>query len=200
VQSPGLRRFSAAYGTGATQNVFDYFAQHRTENEWEHGTGHMSDANTLVRDTVIENSNGDTNPVNFSAGIVDIGNDIPGDQQARYIESETEPADPAPSTIWLQPSTGALWYRTGNWWVELGGGKKGADGVDGSSFELMGNWSAGAYLAQQAVYHAPTVTAYIANTDTSNEPPHADWDILAPGADEGALIGKAAALAIVFGG
>lgn len=79
----GKVRFSDGtygFGTGSTQNVLDYFASNRDAAEWEYGTGHMSDANTLVRDTVIAGSNG-ASPVNFSAGTKDITNDIPAERQ-----------------------------------------------------------------------------------------------------------------------
>ena len=51
-QTFGKQRFSTAFGTGGTTNVFDYFIAHRSANEWEYGTGHMSDATTLVRESV----------------------------------------------------------------------------------------------------------------------------------------------------
>lgn len=76
----GKRRLSDAFGTGVTTDVFDYFVSHRSAAEWEQGTGHMSDANTLVRDTVIASSNSNA-AVNFSAGIKDITNDIPASKQ-----------------------------------------------------------------------------------------------------------------------
>ena len=78
----GKVRFSNGtygFGTGGT-DVFDYFTSNRDAAEWEYGTGHMSDANTLVRDTVIAGSNG-ASPVNFSAGTKDITNDIPAERQ-----------------------------------------------------------------------------------------------------------------------
>jgi hypothetical protein len=78
----GKQRFSDsnAFGSGATTNVFDYFISHRTAAEWERGTGHMSDTNTLVRDTVIESSNAHA-AVNFSAGTKDVTSDIPAANQ-----------------------------------------------------------------------------------------------------------------------
>lgn len=79
----GKQRFSGAFSTGATQNVFDYFISNRGATEWERGTGHMSDANTLVRDTVIESTNSN-NAVNFSAGTKDVCNDIPAGNQTRF--------------------------------------------------------------------------------------------------------------------
>lgn len=78
----GHIRFSNAtygFGTGGT-NVFWYFIANRAANEWEIGTGHMSDADTLVRDTVLLSSNSN-NAVNFSAGTKDVVNDITAAQQ-----------------------------------------------------------------------------------------------------------------------
>lgn len=82
----GKRRFSSPFGTGGS-NVFDYFVSHRGAVEWERGTGSMSDANTLVRDTVIASSNSNS-AVNFSAGLKDVTNDIPAANQV-YNENST---------------------------------------------------------------------------------------------------------------
>src|SRR6185312_415533 len=77
----GKNTFGTAFGTGATTNVFDYFISNQGAAEWERGTGHMSDATTLVRDTVIESTNSNA-AVSFSAGTKDITNDIPAARQA----------------------------------------------------------------------------------------------------------------------
>ncbi len=74
----GHRSFYSAFGAGKDNggtNVFLYLIRHRTTPEWEVGTGHLSDAATLVRDTVIASGNSDA-PVNFSAGVKDITNNI----------------------------------------------------------------------------------------------------------------------------
>lgn len=71
----GKQRLSTAFGTGGT-DVFDYFISNRSATEWERGTGHMSDANTLVRDTVIESTNSNA-AVDFSAGTKDVTNAVP---------------------------------------------------------------------------------------------------------------------------
>lgn len=71
----GRQGFNAAFGSGGS-NVFYYFITHRTAPEWEVGTGHMADALTLVRDTILASSNGGT-AVNFSAGDKDVVNDMP---------------------------------------------------------------------------------------------------------------------------
>ena len=77
----GRQNFYAAFGTGGS-DVFFYFISHRTAAEWEVGTGHLSDAATLVRDTVIASSNANT-AVNFSTGTKDVVNDIPSSYQAQ---------------------------------------------------------------------------------------------------------------------
>ena len=69
------RTFNAGYGTGGT-DVFYYFILNRAVDEYEYGTGHMLNATTLVRDTVIKSSNADT-LVNFSAGTKDVVSDFP---------------------------------------------------------------------------------------------------------------------------
>src|SRR5262249_12560028 len=75
----GKRSFNTAFGTGGS-NVFDYFISHRDAAEWERGTGHLSDATTLVRDSVLASSNSGS-AVNFSAGTKDITNDVPAGKQ-----------------------------------------------------------------------------------------------------------------------
>lgn len=89
----GKRTFASAFGTGASQNVFDYFISSRDAAEWERGTGHMSDSTTLVRDAVLESSNSNA-LVNFSAGTKDVANDIPASQQD--ITGLTEDTSPDP--------------------------------------------------------------------------------------------------------
>jgi hypothetical protein len=76
----GKQSFAGAFGTGTTTNVFDYFISNQNAAEWEVGTGHMSDATTLVRDTVVASSNSNST-VNFSSGNKDITNDIPAAKQ-----------------------------------------------------------------------------------------------------------------------
>lgn len=76
----GKQALGTAFGTGGTTNVFDYFISNRDAAEWERGTGHMSDATTLVRDTVIESTNSNA-AVSFSAGTKDITNAIPATKQ-----------------------------------------------------------------------------------------------------------------------
>lgn len=75
----GCRSFADAFGTGGS-DVFFYFIRHRSAGEWEVGTGHMSDAQTLVRDNALASSSGGAK-VNFSAGEKDIVNDIPAARQ-----------------------------------------------------------------------------------------------------------------------
>ncbi len=66
----GWRRCSDAFGTGST-NVFGYTIRHQAAAEYEVGIGYMSDANTLVRLTIIDSSNANA-AVNFSAGTKDV--------------------------------------------------------------------------------------------------------------------------------
>jgi len=77
----GRVRFSDAthgFGTGGT-DAFRYWLLHRSAGEWERGTGHMSDANTLVRDTVEANHLGTTALVNFTVGTKDVTHDEPAE-------------------------------------------------------------------------------------------------------------------------
>jgi hypothetical protein len=84
----GKQSFATAFSTGVTTNVFDYFISNQDAAEWERGTGHMSDATTLVRDTVIQSTNSN-NAVTFSAGTKDVINDIPAATQARLDAANT---------------------------------------------------------------------------------------------------------------
>lgn len=76
----GKRTFNTAFGTGGS-NVFDYFISHLTAAEWERGTGSLSAATTLVRNTVADGSAGVGAAVDFSAGTKDVTNDIPAASQ-----------------------------------------------------------------------------------------------------------------------
>lgn len=76
----GFQTFNGAFGNGATTNVFYYFVYNTAATEWEVGTGHMSDATTLVRDTVLASSNANA-LVNFSAGPLIVDNDLPASLQ-----------------------------------------------------------------------------------------------------------------------
>jgi hypothetical protein len=80
----GKRTFAAAFGSGPTVQVFDYFISHRTAMEWERGLGHMSNATTLVRDVVLQSSNSNAAVV-FSTGTKDVTNGATGGSVAHYI-------------------------------------------------------------------------------------------------------------------
>jgi hypothetical protein len=67
----GKQTLDTAFGHGSTTDVFEYFISSQAQAEWEHGTGHMSDATTLVRDTVWDSSNSGS-AVSFSAGTKDV--------------------------------------------------------------------------------------------------------------------------------
>lgn len=75
----GSQAFATAFSTGGT-NVFDYFISSRDSAEYERGTGHMIDATTLARDTVIESTNANA-AVSFSSGTKDVCNDVPAGKQ-----------------------------------------------------------------------------------------------------------------------
>lgn len=85
----GKRTFNVAFGTGGT-NVFYYFIMNRSAAEWEFGTGHLSDATTLVRDTVLGSSNSNS-AVNFSAGVKDVTNDFPSAVQKNVSKKTRTP-------------------------------------------------------------------------------------------------------------
>jgi hypothetical protein len=121
----GKRSFSTAFGTGTTTNVFDYFVSSQTAAEWERGTGHMSNATTLVRDTVLASSNAGA-AVNFTAGLKDVTNDVPAGKQftteGGTVAGPVAISNTTPST---STTTGALTVGTG------GAGIQGALNVGG---------------------------------------------------------------------
>src|SRR5689334_18750670 len=80
----GKQSFDTAFSHGATTDVFPYYISNRDAAEYEWGTGHMSDATTLVRDTVLGGTNG-TSKVNFSAGSKDVTSDIPAARQGAVV-------------------------------------------------------------------------------------------------------------------
>ena len=89
----GRVRFSDStngFGTGGS-DVFFYYVSHRTAPEWERGTGHMSDANTLVRDTVLASTNSN-NAVNFTAGTKDVTNDMPASRLNAFDDPASDTA------------------------------------------------------------------------------------------------------------
>jgi hypothetical protein len=102
----GKQRFSdaGAFGTGGS-SLFDYFISNRdVAGEFEHGTGHMSAAGTLVRDAVIQSSNANA-LVSFSAGTKDITNDNPGSEQLRKSNNLSELASAATARTNLGATT-----------------------------------------------------------------------------------------------
>lgn len=104
----GKRSFNAAFGNGATTNVFNYFLSHRTAAEWEFGSGHMSDATTLVRDTVIESSNANA-AVDFSVGTKDVSNDVPAAEQTPWETGDGKiTLRTAPSAGWIMADDGTF--------------------------------------------------------------------------------------------
>ncbi|BCJ91760.1 hypothetical protein IZ6_24950 [Terrihabitans soli] len=79
----GKRSFSAAFGTGSG-NKFYYFICNRSSDQWERGLGYMSDATTLVRDTVQASSNSNA-LVDFDGVTKDVVNDIPAALQEGVV-------------------------------------------------------------------------------------------------------------------
>jgi hypothetical protein len=70
----GRPSFYAFFGVGGA-DMFFYSIVHAAADEWEAGTGHLQDAVTLVRDTVVTSSNKNT-WVDFSAGEKEIVNTL----------------------------------------------------------------------------------------------------------------------------
>src|ERR1035437_9792946 len=73
---PGYQTAASAFGFGVTTDVFWYSIIDVIGNAYEMGTGHMSDATTLVRDTVTFSSNSNLH-VAFGAGTKVVINSAP---------------------------------------------------------------------------------------------------------------------------
>jgi hypothetical protein len=133
----GKRSFNTAFGNGATTNVFDYFISHRAAAEWEIGTGHMSDATTLVRDTVVTSSNANA-LVNFAAGTKDVTNDIPANENIFFADAtgiySTETSNPA-LALFASVASAVCWLTVTNA-VTAGSVIIGSDSSDVSSPNL----------------------------------------------------------------
>ena len=81
-------------GIGDTNTT--YYAIYETgTNKWEVGLGTVTDAgtDTLSRDTVIDNSSGNTSKINF-AGTLDVFCTLPADK-AVYLDSSGDPVGAA---------------------------------------------------------------------------------------------------------
>lgn len=101
----GKQRLSEGFSTGGS-DTFDYFISNRDGAEWEVGTGSLSDANTLVRDTVVNSSNSNS-AVNFSAGTKDITNDIPAENVVGADITQTLTNKTLTSPVINTPALGA---------------------------------------------------------------------------------------------
>ena len=88
----GFVTFVAGIATGNTT----YYAIYETgTDKWEVGLGTVTDAgtDTLSRDTVIDNSSGNTSKINF-AGTLDVFCTLPADK-AVYLDSSGDPVGAA---------------------------------------------------------------------------------------------------------
>jgi hypothetical protein len=106
VKVNGKNDFATAFTTGGA-NVFDYFISNRDAAEWERGTGSCPTTNTLQRDTVIETHAGSTVAISFTAGTMDITNDVPALDQVRATTAPSSGFIPSYVTTagnLLQPS------------------------------------------------------------------------------------------------
>lgn len=75
-------------------------------------------------------------------------------------------------------------------------GPPGDTGAQGDSFNWAGVWTAGTYNVRDVVSHEGS--SYVALTTTTEEPPHADWDLVAAAGITSAVGGETGAIA-VFG-
>lgn len=124
----GYIGFNAAFGNGATTNTLYYFIIDSTNGAYEYGTGHMSGATTLSRDTVIQSSNANA-AVNFSAGTKVVLNSPP--QSILKSLEAVVGANGSTLSANSNDSLGVTWqdagfsnfgYSTGRWYSGLSGG------------------------------------------------------------------------------
>lgn len=83
----GFQSFTSVFGTGSS-NSFFYGIRHRTSNEYEIGKGYLSADGILVRNQVMESSNGNA-LVEFSEGTKDVYSDIPATYQNKNTVDTT---------------------------------------------------------------------------------------------------------------
>lgn len=69
----GAKDFSDRWSTGGTE-IFETYFRNRDAAEWQRAWCHLSAANTLVVDRVVESSNAN-NAVSFTAGTIDVTHD-----------------------------------------------------------------------------------------------------------------------------
>lgn len=77
-----FRPFNAVFTAGASWPAADYIyyaVVGQSGTEWEVGKGYLTDATTMVRETVFSSSNAGA-LVNFSAGTKDVFNTIPAER------------------------------------------------------------------------------------------------------------------------
>lgn len=87
-----FRTFSSVFTAGSTAGSYDwiyYAIAGQGTAEWEVGKGHITNATTLVRDSVFSSSNSGA-LVNFSAGTKDVFNTITADRMEEvWTKGET---------------------------------------------------------------------------------------------------------------
>ena len=83
----GRVTFNAAFGNGGVEaRRFAYVIQSSDESEWETGIGYLSASTTLVRETVMQSSNGNA-AVTFSAGTKKVFASLIGYQAERLLNA-----------------------------------------------------------------------------------------------------------------
>lgn len=91
-----FQSFSTAFSLGT---VFLYCVVDTTNGQWETGTGYLSGATTLVRDSVFDGSAGEGNLVTFVAGTKDVFCTAP----AHWLEDVDTGTTYAKSKGWALP-------------------------------------------------------------------------------------------------
>jgi hypothetical protein len=82
----GYQDFASAFGVGAAY-PFYYFISHSENAEFEVGIGYMTNGNQMVRQTVLQSSQGQQK-INFSGGVKQVSNDLPAALQVNKNEAD----------------------------------------------------------------------------------------------------------------
>ena len=88
----GFQTFDAGVGTG---NTTYYAIFNQGTAQWEVGLGTLSTSTNLQRTTILDNSDDNTSPIDFSSGTKDVFCTLPA-SKAVYLDGS---GDPVPDTI-----------------------------------------------------------------------------------------------------
>lgn len=151
----GKQTFNDAFSTGGSDKFY-YFISNRDAAEWEYGTGHMSDATTLVRDTVVESSNSNS-LVSFSSGEKDLTNDLPAEKQVSSDDLAVVATSGDYGDLGNQPTLGTAAAQDTSYFATAAQGEKADSALQFADRPIFATISALAAATAPSV----TATAYV---------------------------------------